>query len=100
MPAMELAMVQVVENRADIDGHVVAIAPAPSRPDHHVVTIAVSGVAPVQGYPNLFAHTPGNQVDVLLPAALASSLQVGAKVRCRVRRGGPTVVLGEHCAPQ
>jgi hypothetical protein len=96
--AMEHAMVQVIENRADIDGRVLAIVPLTDRPDHGLVTIEVSGVSPVEGYANLFAGAPGTRLDVILPAAVAQALRVGVKVRCRIRRGGPMVVIGDHCA--
>ena len=74
---MEQAVVQVVENRADIDGRVLAVAPIAGRPDHRLVTIDVSGVSAVEGYPNLFASAPGTQLEVVLPAVLAETLQVG-----------------------
>lgn len=100
MLALELAMVQVIENRADVDGSVLAVAPIVDRPEHRLVTIAVSGVSAVEGFPNLFAGAPGTKLDVVLPAALAETLRVGAKVGCRIRRGGPTVVIGDHCTPR
>jgi hypothetical protein len=91
-------MVQVIENRADIDGRVVAVATIPDRPEHRLVTIEVSGVSPVEGYANLFASAPGTQLDIILPAVVIPDLRVGEKVRCRIRRGGPMVVIGDHCA--
>jgi hypothetical protein len=97
---MEQAVVQVVENRADINGRVLAVAPITGRPDHRLVTIEVSGVSAVEGYPNLFGSAPGTQLEVILPAVLAETLQLGATVGCRIRRGGPTVVVGERCTPQ
>jgi hypothetical protein len=27
-------------------------------------------------------------------------LRVGTMVRCRVRRAGPTTVIGDHCSPR
>jgi hypothetical protein len=96
----EYAMVQVVENRADIDGRVLAVRPDTVRADHHVVTVDVGAAAPVEGYPNLFASAPGKQLEIVLPAALAKPLQVGTVVRCRVRRAGPTTVIGDHCTPR
>jgi hypothetical protein len=97
---MEQAVVQVIENRADIDGRVLAVAPIAGRPDHRLVTIEVSGVSAIEGYPNLFASAPGTRLEVVLPAALAETLRVGGKVGCRIRRGGPTAVIGERCTPQ
>src|SRR5262249_57062349 len=86
---MSIPMVQVVENRADIDGRVLAVAPIADRPEHRLVTIEVSGVSPVEGYANLFTGAPGTRLDVILPAALARTLRVGGSVGCRIRRGGP-----------
>jgi hypothetical protein len=95
---VEHAMVQVIENRADIDGQVVAVKSDAARPGHRVVTIDVGAAAPVEGYPNLFASAPGKQLDIVLPIELAKPLQVGAAVRCRIRLAGPTTVFGERCA--
>jgi len=97
---MDYSMVQVVENRADIDGRVLALSPDATRADHHVVTLDVGAATPVEGYPNLFTKAAGNRLDVLLPSELATSLRVGTMVRCRVRRAGPTTVIGDHCSPR
>src|SRR4051812_33457739 len=96
---MEYAMVQVIENRADIEGRVLAIKADAERPDHRLVTIDVGAVASVQGYPNLFASAHGKSVDLYLPAELAKPLQIGSAVRCRIRRAGPTIVFAERCTP-
>jgi len=98
--AVSHPMVQVVENRADIDGRVLAVAPIADRPEHRLVTIEVSGVSPVEGYANLFTGAPGTRLDVILPAALARTLRVGGSVGCRIRRGGPMIVIGDHCTPR
>jgi hypothetical protein len=95
--AMEHAMVQVIENRADIEGRVLGVAPIAERPGDRLVTIDVSGVSPVEGYANLFASAPGTRLDVILPAAHAEALKAGANVACRIRRGGPSLVIGDHC---
>ena len=93
-------MVQVIENRADVEGRVLAIKSDSARPNHRLVTLQVGATAPVEGYPNLFASTPGKQLDVFLPAELAKQLHVGSAVRCRIRRAGPATVFGEHCSSQ
>ena len=51
-------MVQIIENRADVDGTVVAIRPAQERLGFHLVTLDVKAAAPVEGYQNLFAQVP------------------------------------------
>jgi hypothetical protein len=98
--ATEQAVVQVIENRADIKGRVLSVAPIAERPDHRLVAIEVSGVSPVAGYANLFTGAPGTRLDVVVPASQADALRVGGNVDCRVRRGGPTTVIGDRCSEQ
>ena len=90
-------MVQAIENRADIEGRVVAIKPDTERPRHSLVTIEVGAVKSVEGYPNMFGKSSGSPLVVILPANLAKSLKAGATVHCRVRRAGPAAVIGESC---
>jgi hypothetical protein len=97
---MEQAVVQVIENRADIKGRVLAIAPIAERPAHRLVTIEVSGVSSVEGYANMFASALGTRIDVIVPAPQADVLRVGGTVGCRIRRGGPMIVIGDYCAEQ
>lgn len=93
-------MVQVIENRADIHGRLLAIKPDATRPDHKLVTIEVGATTPVEGYPNLFSSASGSQLDVIMPADLAEPLKIGTAVRCRIRRAGPTTVIADHCKPR
>ncbi|MFL5298378.1 MAG: hypothetical protein ACJ798_18520 [Phenylobacterium sp.] len=92
-------MVQVVENRAEIEGQVLSIADDESRPGHKRATIAVSAVRPVESYPNLLAETAGQQVEVIIPQDAAGALKPGARLRCRARRTGPAGVFAESCTP-
>jgi hypothetical protein len=80
---MEYAMVQAIENRADVEGRILAIRPDAERPEHRLATIEVGAVIPVEGYPNLFARTSGSSLDVILPAHLPYPTN-GAD--CRFRR--------------
>jgi hypothetical protein len=96
---MEYVMVQVIENRADIEGRVLAVKADAERPDHRLVTIEVGAAVPVEGYPNLFPSAQGKSLDVYLPADLAKALQIGSALRCRIRRAGPTIVFAERCTP-
>ncbi len=92
-------MVQVVENRADLEGQLVAIRDDAIRPGHKVATVDVHSAQEVQPYPNLMKSAPGTQIDVVVPAEYSSRLQAGDRVRLRVRRAGPTTVLAESCMP-
>jgi hypothetical protein len=95
---LDYAMVQVIENRADVDGRVVEIKSDADRPEHKIVTIEIGSTTEVAGYPNLFGSVAGKRLDVVLPAELAKDIKAGSAVRCRIRRAGPTTVLGERCS--
>ena len=97
MFGMEVAMVQVAENRADIAGRVQLMRADPERPDYRIVTIEVHTAAPVEGYPNMFAAAAGTRLEVLVAADQAQALAPGKSVRCRIRRSGPTTVFGDSC---
>jgi hypothetical protein len=91
-------MVQAIENRADIEGRVVAIKPDAERAQHSLVTIEIGAVKSVEGYPNMFGKSSGTALVVSLPANLTKSLKTGATVQCRIRRAGPATVIGESCS--
>jgi hypothetical protein len=97
MFGVEQAMVQVIENRADIEGRVLAVAAEQGRPNHRVATIEIDTVKPVENYSNLFATAAGTRVDVIVPVDNAGTLEIGSSVRCRIRRAGPTSVLADYC---
>ena len=91
-------MVQVVENRADIEGVVLTLRADANRADHWVATIEVHAVTDVESYPNLFRDAAGTRLDVIAPPDTAAALGVGKSVRCRIRRAGPATVFAQHCA--
>jgi hypothetical protein len=97
MPVMEMAMVQVVENRADIAGRVQSVRGDPERPGFRIMTIEVHSVAPVAGLTNMFEGAAGTRLDVLVPDAQAQTAAPGKTVRCRIRRSGPATVFGDSC---
>ena len=91
-------MVQVIENRAVLEGRLVDLRDDESRPGHKLATIDVQLILPVGTYPNLLAEATGTRLDVVLPEVVARSLQPGGNIRCRVRRTGPATVFGESCS--
>jgi hypothetical protein len=97
MPGMEMVMVQVVENRADIAGRIQAMRADPERPDYRIVTIEVHSAAPVEGYANMFTSAAGTRLEILVAADQAGPLAPGKSVKCRIRRSGPTTVFGDSC---
>jgi hypothetical protein len=88
-------MVQAIENRADLDGKLLSIAPDNTRPGHVCAVVAVTSAAPVEGYANMFGEAAGSQLEVIVPSDKAGALRVGEPVSLRIRRVGPTTVLGE-----
>ena len=97
MPGMEMAVVQVIENRTDIAGRVQSVRDDPTRPEHRIVTIDVHGSAPIEGYANMFGAAAGTQLDVLVKADQANELAPGKRVRCRIRRTGPATIFSDSC---
>jgi|SRR5215467_7585513 len=95
---MELAMVQVIENRAEVEGQLLAMRDDESRAGYKRATIAVRAVQPVESYPNLLGEAVGTTLEVVVPADAAHSLEVGSYLRCRARRTGPTTVFAETCS--
>lgn len=91
-------MIQVVENRADIEGVVLAVSPDAQRAGHSLVTVEVRAVANVASYPNLFADAVGTRLEMVATPDAAAALGIGKSVRCRIRRTGPAAVLAEHCS--
>jgi len=94
-----VAMVQVVENRADLEGELLDIRPDPDRPGHKRLTVAVSSVREVESFPNLLGGVRGTRTEIVVPDDQAGALKPGTTVRCRARRAGPMVVYAESCAP-
>lgn len=90
-------MVQVVENRADIEGRLVSVRADEVRPGHRIATVDVTGVWPVEPYPNLFEKAAGTRLELVVPEAAVPVAALPALVRCRIRRAGPAVVYAERC---
>jgi hypothetical protein len=92
-------VVQVVENRTDLEGVVLSRAPDPERPGYDVVDIDVRRATPVEGYADLLSSRVGSHLGVhfkrdLLPGGRLE----GAAIRCRAFLAGPGVVMAESRA--
>jgi hypothetical protein len=90
-------MVQVIENRSQVRGRVTSVAPHPTLDGYAVVDLAISDVAPVSGYGNLFGEHVGQTVGVNVPQddVRQNALQPGAEVTARIRRAGPQAVFAD-----
>lgn len=92
-------MVQVVENRALLDGRVCDIREDPLRPDHKLTVLEVDSVHSVAPFPNLLTEAQGRQVEVVMASEQANALKQGDAVRCSARRSGPATIFVERCEP-
>jgi len=88
-------MVQVIENRADLTGHVLSVAEHEKLAGHARAVIAVEAISAVDGYANMFGTAVGSRLEVVVASTRARGLRVGDEVRLRIRRAGPSTVFGE-----
>jgi hypothetical protein len=100
MLGVEMAMVQVMENRTDVTGRIQSMRADPARPGYRIVTIEVHGASPVEGYANMLGGAAGTTLEVLVADDQANPLALGKNVRCRIRRGGPTTIFGDSCTAE
>src|SRR5262245_39290892 len=68
MLGVEMAMVQVIENRTDVTGRVQSMRADPARPGYRIVTIEVHGTSPVEGYANMLGGAAGTTLEILVAA--------------------------------
>lgn len=77
-------MVQIVENRTELEGVVEGPAAEGGRP-----RVRVLAAEPVEGFPNLLADAVGRVIELDGGAEpLPGELGEGTRIRCRVRRAG------------
>jgi len=89
------AVVQIVENHAEIEGVLSGIAPSPDRPGFVVLTIEVRNTHPVGNSPNLFTQDVGKTLSVLARVGSEQARAAPGPIRLKVRKGGPTTIFAE-----
>jgi hypothetical protein len=89
-------MVQVIENRTDLEGVVASRSPDPDRPDYDVLDVDVARATPVEGYADLLSGRAGSRVPVSVRREhLSTEPIVGAGIQMRARLAGPGVVIAD-----
>jgi hypothetical protein len=89
-------VVQVVENRTDLEGVVLSRAPDRERAGYDILDIDVRRATPVEGYADLLSSRVGEHLAVGFRRGLLPGGQLeGAAIRCRAFLAGPGVVLAE-----
>lgn len=92
-------MVRAVENWAELRGTVRAIRPRPGVPRMSEVVLAVDEARDVEGYPNLLAEAPGQELAVNVDTESLGDVEPGARVRCRAQRADPRTVVADPAGP-
>jgi hypothetical protein len=90
-------VVQVVENRTDLEGVVLSRGPDHERTGFDVLDLDVRRATPVEGYADLLSSRVGGHLSISVKRDLLPAGQFErATVRCRARLAGPGVVLAEN----
>ena len=89
------AMVQIIENHAELVGTLVSVQPDPSRGCFVILTVDVGHAAPVQGFPNLLADTIGKRVAVTARADSALATRDPGPVSFHARKTGPNQIFAD-----
>jgi hypothetical protein len=91
-------MVQVIENKTDLEGTVASLAPHPRAPGFDVLVVVVARATPVAGVADLLSHRVGAAIEVMAPRDRVAGL-AGHRIRFRARLAGPDTVRLDPAAP-
>ncbi|HEY6126327.1 MAG TPA: hypothetical protein VIV63_16865 [Steroidobacteraceae bacterium] len=91
----EQALVQIVENHAEISGELMKGFPSPDRPGFLVLTIRVDAAHAIANWPNLFARDVGSTIEVLAREGSQAALTPPGPVRLKVRKAGLSTSFAE-----
>jgi hypothetical protein len=88
-------MAQAIENWADLLGSVREIRPHCGAPQMSELVLAVERADDVEGFPNAFAETPGNELPIAVETGRLEQAGIGRgdRVRVRVERASPSTVV-------
>ena len=88
---MESAMVQIMENHAEICAEVLSAAADPERPGFVALRVRVRSSKPIENYSDMFARDVGQIITLLARADSMAAGQVGHSVKLLVRKAGPAL---------
>lgn len=86
-------MVRAIENWAELAGTVREVRPHEGIPEMSDLILSVERADDVEGYPNLLADAPGQELAVMIETEKLADAKPGERVRCRARRGGLETVI-------
>lgn len=92
---MDQAMVQIVENHAEIAGTLLDVVPSADRPGFIVLRIQVSEAHQIENWPNMFVHDVGKTIEVLARESSDAAAARPGPIRLKVKKGGPATVFAE-----
>jgi hypothetical protein len=89
-------MVQVVENRTDIEGVVRARLPHPALDTFDVLQVEVTAARPVEGVADILSSRLGSVIELNVKRSLLPGDDIsGHRIRCRAYVGGPGEIFAE-----
>lgn len=89
-------MVQVVENRTDLEGVVVGRAPHPELADYDVLDVDVQEAKPVEGMADLLSSRVGSRIALNVRRSLLPAGPIeGQRLHSRAYLGGPGAIFAD-----
>jgi hypothetical protein len=86
-------MVQVIENRTELEAVVEARKPHPTSPGHELLEVTIRSARAVPGLADLLSQRVGQRLDLLVPTdRLPAGPLTGFRLRGQVALAGPGVV--------
>jgi hypothetical protein len=95
----EVAMVQMVENLAQISGTVIARKPHATLSEYDVVALKLDAVEPVPGKTDLLSAQLGRTIEVSVRRTLLGNAGPGMHLRCRAKRTADGAMCEPHPDP-
>ena len=89
-------MVQVIENRTDLDGMILERRSHPTLETYDVLVVDVRRATPVPGYADLLSQHAGGQIEMSVKRDLLPTSNIdGWTIHSRARMAGPGVIMAE-----
>lgn len=93
-------MVQVIENRTDIEGVIRSRSAHPTLEAFDVLEVEVKAAQPVEGYADLLSSRVRSVIELNVKRSLLSAGDIdGWRIRCRAYVGGPGEIFAEPDPP-
>jgi hypothetical protein len=90
------AMVQIIENHAEISGELLSVTRDTERPGFVVLHVHVTDARNVAGFPNMFARDIGQTITASAREGSAAATATPGPVTVKVKKTGPGMSFVEE----